>query len=129
MISTRSPRKIALRRSKEGKTTASDSPRGTYLRSIGVLIVACLVNPCCAPLWVPLALAFLAGTPLAVFLSASLGWVYGGLTILFLLCVYLGWRWLPQRPFLQMSSEVQGADGSACAGDCACSESAQERSR
>ena len=46
-----------------------------------MLGVACVTSPCCTPLFVPLGLALLAGTPAAVWLSANLGWVYGGLTL------------------------------------------------
>jgi hypothetical protein len=44
--------------------------------------VACIASPCCTPLIVPLALALLAGTPVAAWLGHNLGWVYGGLTLL-----------------------------------------------
>jgi len=64
---------------------------------IGSLLVACLLNPCCAPLFVPLLLALLAGTPLAAFLAQYLGWVYAGLTVLSLLSLYMAWHWLSQK--------------------------------
>ncbi len=44
--------------------------------------VARITSPCCTPIIVPIALALLAGTPVAVWLSANVGWVYGGLTLL-----------------------------------------------
>lgn len=55
--------------------------------------IACLTSPCCTPLIVPLVLAFLAGTPAALWLSARLGWVYGVLTIVSILSFVLGIRW------------------------------------
>jgi hypothetical protein len=63
----------------------------------GILFgVACLASPCCAPLYVSLALVLLAGTPAAIWLSANLGWVYGGLTLLALASFFLAYRWWPR---------------------------------
>ncbi len=59
--------------------------------------VACVTSPCCTPLFVPLVLVLLAGTPAAVWLSAHLGWVYGGLTLVSVVSLVLGWRWLKQK--------------------------------
>lgn len=55
--------------------------------------LVCLTSPCCTPLIVPLGLALLAGTPAAVWLSAHLGWVYGGLTGLSVLSFVLAFWW------------------------------------
>lgn len=65
--------------------------------------VACITSPCCTPLIVPLGLALLAGTPIAAWLTHYVGWIYGGLTLVSVLSLVLGWRWmgqkvLPQRP-------------------------------
>jgi predicted MFS family arabinose efflux permease len=67
-----------------------------------MFVVACFTSPCCAPLYVPLALALLAGTPAAVWLTANVGWVDGALTLVSLgsLVVALRWwngRMLPSR--------------------------------
>ena len=67
------------------------------IRSGVMLAVAGLASPCCAPLYVPLFLAFLAGTPAALWVSAHLGWVYGGLTLLSIASFVLAIRWLGQR--------------------------------
>src|SRR5690242_17563441 len=58
---------------------------------VGVLfMIACIASPCCTPLIVPLGIALLAGTPVALWMSAHLGWVYGGLTLLSVLSFALG---------------------------------------
>ena len=59
--------------------------------------IACVASPCCTPLIVPLGLALLAGTPVAVWASANLGWVYGGLTLLSIASLVLGFRWMRQK--------------------------------
>jgi hypothetical protein len=64
------------------------------LRSGLMLGIACLLSPCCTPLIVPLALVALAGTPLAAWVGANLGWVYGGLTLISIISLVLGLRWL-----------------------------------
>lgn len=67
------------------------------IRSGFMFVVACVASPCCTPLIVPLGLALLAGTPVAVWASAHLGWVYGGLTLLSVVSLMLGLRWLGQK--------------------------------
>jgi hypothetical protein len=61
--------------------------------------LACITSPCCTPLIVPLVLALLAGTPAALWISHNLGWVYGSLTIVSVVSVAMGWRWMniPKR--------------------------------
>ena len=59
--------------------------------------IACITSPCCTPIIVPVAIALLAGTPIAVWLSAYIGWVYGGLTLLSVLSLVLGFRWMGQK--------------------------------
>jgi hypothetical protein len=66
-------------------------------RSGLMFVVACITSPCCTPLLVPLGLAVLAGTPAAVWLSANLGWLYGGLTLVSIASFVLGVRWLRQK--------------------------------
>jgi predicted MFS family arabinose efflux permease len=58
-----------------------------------MFVVACFTSPCCAPLYVPLALALLAGTPAAGWLTANVGWVYGALTLVSLASAVLAVRW------------------------------------
>ncbi|MEO5888389.1 MAG: hypothetical protein ABIQ77_12080 [Anaerolineales bacterium] len=67
------------------------------IRSGFMFVIACVASPCCTPLIVPLALALLAGTPIAVWASAHLGWVYGGLTLLSITSLVLGLRWMRQK--------------------------------
>jgi hypothetical protein len=67
------------------------------LRSTLLFLLACFTSPCCTPLLVPLFLALVAGTPIAVWTSNHLGWVYGVLTIISLISFILGFRWMSQR--------------------------------
>lgn len=67
------------------------------IRSGFMFVIACIASPCCTPLIVPLGLALLAGTPIAVWASANLGWVYGGLTLLSIVSFVLGFRWINQK--------------------------------
>jgi hypothetical protein len=62
-----------------------------------MFVVACIASPCCTPLIVPLGLALLAGTPVAVWASTNLGWVYGGLTLLSVVSFVLAFRWMGQK--------------------------------
>lgn len=64
------------------------------LRGIVAFLVACFTSPCCTPLIVPLLLALLAGSPVALWISQNLGWVYGGLTLVSILSFVLALRWL-----------------------------------
>ena len=66
--------------------------------------VACITSPCCTPILVPIILALLAGTPVAVWLSAYVGWVYGGLTLLSVISLVLGVRWMGQKNASKVSS-------------------------
>jgi hypothetical protein len=67
------------------------------IRSGIMFVIACVASPCCTPLIVPLGLALLAGTPFAIWASAHLGWVYGGLTLLSVASLVLGLRWMGQK--------------------------------
>jgi len=67
------------------------------IRSGFMFVVACVASPCCTPIIVPIGLALLAGTPVAVWASAHLGWVYGGLTILSVASLIMALRWLGQK--------------------------------
>ncbi len=61
---------------------------------IAAFVVACFTSPCCTPLIVPLLLALLAGSPIALWMSQNLGWVYGGLTVLSIVSFVLAVRWM-----------------------------------
>lgn len=56
--------------------------------------IAVIASPCCAPLIVPLILALSAGTPIAIWLSYHTGWVYGGLTLVSIISLVLGLRFV-----------------------------------
>lgn len=62
-----------------------------------MFIVACFTSPCCTPLFVPIILALLAGTPVAVWLGQNAGWVYGGLTLISAISFVLALRWLSKN--------------------------------
>jgi hypothetical protein len=66
-------------------------------RGIVLFGVGCLTSPCCTPLIVPIVLVLLAGTPVALWISQHLGWVYGGLTIVSVISFALAIRWLGRR--------------------------------
>ena len=68
--------------------------------------VACITSPCCTPIIVPIAIALLAGTPVAVWLSAYIGWVYGGLTLLSVVSLVLGFRWMRQKAEAKPSIKI-----------------------
>ena len=69
--------------------------------------VACITSPCCTPLIVPLGLALLAGTPIALWLlSANIGWIYGGLTLVSIASFVLGFRWMGQKAESRRSMET-----------------------
>jgi predicted MFS family arabinose efflux permease len=73
-------------------------------RGIIAFIVACFTSPCCTPLIVPLMLALIAGSPIALWISQNLGWVYGGLTLISIISLVLALRWLNKRNPSQPSS-------------------------
>ena len=75
------------------------------IRSGFMFVVACIASPCCTPLIVPLGLALLAGTPVAIWASAHLGWVYGGLTLLSIISLVLRFRWMRQQSESKLSIE------------------------
>ncbi len=75
------------------------------IRSGFMFVIACIASPCCTPLIVPLGLALLAGTPVAVWASANLGGVYGGLTLLSIASLVLGLRWMRQKSESKLSIE------------------------
>jgi hypothetical protein len=120
MISIRPARKPAIQHSPVPKTTSSDKSVGKLILGVGSFTLACLLSPCCAPIWLPLVLALLAGTPLAVLLSAYIGWVYAGLTVLFVVGAFFGWRMLRHGPAMRTLSTAARDCVSACSTDCSC---------
>lgn len=77
------------------------------IRSALAFGVACIASPCCTPLIVPLGLALLAGTPVAVWASANLGWVYGGLTLISIASFVLAYRWMGQKSASKPKATIQ----------------------
>ena len=67
------------------------------VRSGVMFVVSAIICPCHLPITLPLVLAFLVGTPAAVWIAQHVGWVYGGMTLIFLLTLGLGFLWL-NRP-------------------------------
>lgn len=67
------------------------------IRSGVMFGIACVASPCCTPLIVPLGISLLAGTPIALRLSAHLGWVYGGLTLISFASFVFAYRWMGQK--------------------------------
>jgi len=66
------------------------------IRSGVMFVLSAITCPCHLPLTLPLALVLLAGTPAAVWITQNVGWVYGGMTILFLVSLAFGLRWMGQ---------------------------------
>jgi len=66
------------------------------MRSGVMFVLSAITCPCHLPIVLPLALALLAGTPAAVWITQNVGWVYGGMTLLFLVSLALGFRWMGQ---------------------------------
>ena len=79
------------------------------IRSGFMFVIACIASPCCTPLIVPLGLALLAGTPIAVWASANLGWIYGGLTLISIASFVLAYRWMGQKAESKRSIETARA--------------------
>lgn len=76
------------------------------LRGGAMFVIACIISPCCTPLYVPLALALLGGTPVAIWLTSNIGWVYGGLTLLSIVSLVLGFRWLGKKPMAKPATNA-----------------------
>ncbi|MCI0550205.1 MAG: hypothetical protein L0287_04560 [Anaerolineae bacterium] len=64
------------------------------IRSGVMFVIAFVSCPCHLPITLPLALVLLAGTPAAVWVGQNTGWVYGGMTILFIVSLALGYVWM-----------------------------------
>ncbi len=73
-------------------------------RGLLAFIVACFTSPCCTPLIVPLLIALLAGSPVALWISSHLGFVYGVLTLISVLSFVLALRWWNGRKPTQPKS-------------------------
>ncbi|RIK32537.1 MAG: hypothetical protein DCC56_01635 [Anaerolineae bacterium] len=67
------------------------------IRSGVMLVVAFVSCPCHLPITLPITLALLAGTPLAVWITQHSGWLYGVMTGIFLLSLVIGFIWLESK--------------------------------
>ena len=86
---------------------SQESSMWKKIRSGVMFGVACIASPCCTPIIIPIAIALLAGKPVAVWMSANLGWVYGGLTLLSILSLILGVRWMSQNSKFKHSVDAR----------------------
>ena len=77
--------------------TKSDVPFWKSIRSGAAFALACVASPCCTPLVVPILLALLGGTPIALWLTQHIGWIYGGLTLISVISLALGLHWMRQK--------------------------------
>ncbi len=66
------------------------------IRSGTMFVISFIACPCHLPITLPLALVLLAGTPAAIWIAQHTNWVYGGMIILFLFSLTLGFRWMSQ---------------------------------
>ncbi len=85
------PAAVTIKQSEINSKNGSEFRRS--IRGMVMLGVACITSPCCTPLIVPVMLGLLAGTPVAVWLTQNVGWVYGGLTLVSVISMVLGLRW------------------------------------
>jgi hypothetical protein len=79
------------------------------IRAGVMFVIACAFSPCCTPLFVPLILGLLAGTPAAVWLGQNLGWVYGVLTVISVVSFILAFRWMGKNDNRRLASSVKEA--------------------
>ena len=77
------------------------------IRSVVMFVIACVASPCCTPLIIPLGISLLAGMPLAVWLSANVGWLYGGLTLISIVSFVLVFRWMGQTAESKKTSNAE----------------------
>jgi mercuric ion transport protein len=66
------------------------------IRSSAMFVISFVTCPCHLPITLPLALVLLAGTPAAIWVTQHTNWIYGGMIILFLVSLALGFRWMSQ---------------------------------
>jgi hypothetical protein len=76
---------------------SNDHKLWSKIRSGVMFVIACIASPCCTPLFVPLLLGLMAGTPIAAWLATHIGWLYAGLTVLSILSLMVGLRWARQK--------------------------------
>ena len=76
-----SPQRVLVSQKHQRERDSASTPHRWRFVPSGVLFVlACLTNPCCTPIIVPLVLSLIAGTPAVFWLTQHGGWIYGVLT-------------------------------------------------
>lgn len=70
----------------------SEDVRQNSISGALMFVLGCLTSPCCTPLLIPLLLGLFVGTPFAVWVSANLGLIYGGLTLISVISFTLAYR-------------------------------------
>lgn len=65
-----------------------------HIRSGMMGALAVISCPCHLPLVLPIVLSILAGTPISIWITQHVGWVYGGMAIVFLVSLLLTLRWM-----------------------------------
>ena len=82
------------------------------IRSGAMFVVAFVSCPCHLPLTLPLALLLLAGTPAAIWITQHTNWIYGGMIVLFLVSLALGFLWMGREDSSPLSScTLQNQEG------------------
>jgi hypothetical protein len=83
------------------------------IRSGVMFTIACIASPCCTPIIAPIAIALLAGTPLAIWMTSHIGWVYSGLTALSIVSFVLGVRWIGQKKEVRRNASIRSTHKSS----------------
>lgn len=120
-----------IKRTQRHLSPSNPQPEGVpvwkRVAGVGGLAFACLASPCCAPLYVPVILSLLAGTPIAAELSGYIGWIYAAFTALSVVSFVIGGWLLLTRRTSRHAGNVQKETGScACQMDCSCRSAAGE---
>lgn len=64
------------------------------IRSSTMFVISFVTCPCHLPITLPFALALLAGTPLAVWITQHSGWIYGIAAGVFFISLAFGFAWM-----------------------------------
>jgi predicted MFS family arabinose efflux permease len=75
--------------------------------------LAVITCPCHLPLVLPIVLGVLAGTPIAAWITQHVGWVYGGMAVVFLMSLLLMWRWIGNPTATECKITVQPDQGNS----------------
>lgn len=64
------------------------------IRTGTMFVIAFIACPCHLPITLPLLLAILAGSPLAVWIAQHKGWLYGIMAVVFIASLAFGFSWI-----------------------------------